>query len=97
MSGVAIQENVEAAVVQLKKVSTEHTIKDCVREAITNFLKDMDGHAGCDLYNLLLDEVEQPLLETVLQFTKGNQTHASEILGINRGTLRKKLRHHGLA
>ena len=98
MSGVALQDDVETAVVQqLKKVSSEHTIKDCVRDAITNFLTDMDGQAGCNLYGLLLEEVEQPLLETVLRFTKGNQTHASEILGINRGTLRKKLRQHGLA
>lgn len=97
MTSVAIREEAESVIVQLKKVSTEHTIKDCVREAITKFLNDMDGHAGCDLYNLLLEEVEQPLLETVLRFTKGNQTHASEILGINRGTLRKKLRQHDLA
>lgn len=97
MNSVAIQQNVEAAVVQLKRESTtENTIKEIVREATTKFLNDMDGHDGCDLYDLMLKEVELPMLETVLRFTKGNQTQASEILGINRGTLRKKLRQHGL-
>ena len=97
MSGVALQQNVEAAVVQLKKTSTtEQNIKECVRAAVDKYLRDLDGHQGCELYDLLMKEVEHPLLESVLKFTKGNQTLASEILGINRGTLRKKLRLHGL-
>jgi Fis family transcriptional regulator len=43
-----------------------------------------------------LSEVEAPLLEVVMQFTGGNQTRAAAILGLNRGTLRKKLRQYGL-
>jgi len=41
-----------------------------------------------------LGEIEQPLLKTLLDYTRGNQSRASEILGINRSTLRKKLRHY---
>ena len=48
------------------------------------------------LYDLVLQEVERPLLETVMHFTHGNQTRAAEVLGINRSTLRKKLRQYGL-
>ncbi|MDH5544677.1 MAG: DNA-binding transcriptional regulator Fis [Gammaproteobacteria bacterium] len=97
MNSVAVQQSVEAAIVQLKKTSTtEQNIKDCVRAAVEKYLRDMDGHQGCELYDLLMKEVEHPLLEGVLKFTRGNQTQASEILGLNRGTLRKKLRLHGL-
>jgi Fis family transcriptional regulator len=49
------------------------------------------------LYDLVLREVEEPLLKAVLDYTEGNQVRAADILGINRGTLRKKLRLHGIA
>ena len=49
-----------------------------------------------DVYNLVLTEVEAPLLETVMNYVKGNQTKASELLGLNRGTLRKKLKQYDL-
>ncbi|MCL4721111.1 MAG: Fis family transcriptional regulator, partial [Gammaproteobacteria bacterium] len=49
-----------------------------------------------DLYELVLGEVEAPLFKTVLTYTGGNQSVAAEILGINRATLRKKLRHYQL-
>jgi Fis family transcriptional regulator len=48
------------------------------------------------LYELVLGEVEPPLLRTVMEYTRGNQSRAAEILGINRGTLRKKLKTYGL-
>ncbi|MFJ2712090.1 DNA-binding transcriptional regulator Fis, partial [Pseudomonas sp. NPDC087346] len=49
-----------------------------------------------DVYNLVLSEVEAPLLESVMNYVKGNQTKASELLGLNRGTLRKKLKQYDL-
>jgi Fis family transcriptional regulator len=48
------------------------------------------------LYDLVLREVEEPLFRTVLNYSSGNQTRAAEVLGINRATLRKKLREFGL-
>ena len=45
---------------------------------------------------MVLAEVEPPLLETVMEYTKGNQTRAAEVLGISRSTLRKKLALYGL-
>jgi Fis family transcriptional regulator len=67
-----------------------------VREALDRYFADLDGHVPGNLYDLLLGEVEKPLLVAVLAHTGGNQTRASEILGINRGTLRKKLQQYGL-
>ncbi|MDH5229027.1 MAG: DNA-binding transcriptional regulator Fis [Gammaproteobacteria bacterium] len=71
-------------------------IRDSIWEALDSFFADMDGHETNNLYNMVLGEVEKPLLERVLRHTRGNQTRASELLGINRGTLRKKLRTYGL-
>jgi Fis family transcriptional regulator len=45
----------------------------------------------------VIGEVEKPLFRAVLNYTDGNQSRAAEILGINRGTLRKKMRNHRLA
>ena len=57
----------------------------------------MNGHRPAHLYNMVLREVEEPLLKAVLDYTDGNQLRAADILGINRGTLRKKLKQFGLS
>ncbi|MCH9026031.1 MAG: Fis family transcriptional regulator [Proteobacteria bacterium] len=56
----------------------------------------LNGHQPKALYELVIGQVEKPLLRTVLDYAEGNQSLAADILGINRGTLRKKLRRHGL-
>jgi len=68
----------------------------CVRTALKRYFQDLNGHRPVGLYQLVLAEVERPLLEAVMAFTRGNQSQAAEVLGINRNTLRKKLRHYGL-
>jgi len=67
-----------------------------VRAALENYFYALEGERPVNLYKLVLGEVEPPLLETVLRYTRGNQTKAAEILGINRSTLRKKLKQYGL-
>jgi Fis family transcriptional regulator len=67
-----------------------------VAAVIDNYFENLDGHKVCDLYRLVISEVERPLLQRVLHHAGGNQTRAAEILGINRATLRKKLRQHGI-
>ena len=47
-------------------------------------------------FELVMAEVEAPLMESVMAYTQGNQTKASIVLGLNRGTLRKKLKMYGL-
>jgi Fis family transcriptional regulator len=64
--------------------------------ALEAYLAQLAGHDPQDLYRLVLGEVEAPMLEAVLAHTGGNQTRAAAVLGMNRGTLRKKLRLYGL-
>ena len=68
-----------------------------VRKALKEYFKDLDGEKPCSgMYDMVMDCVEKPLLEMVLEHVGGNQTHASEMLGINRNTLRKKMLQHGI-
>lgn len=65
-------------------------------QALKTYFANLNGHKPGELYDLVLGEVEPPLLRTVMDYTRGNQSRAAEILGINRGTLRKKLKTYGL-
>ncbi|UCB55120.1 MAG: DNA-binding transcriptional regulator Fis [Thiotrichales bacterium] len=67
-----------------------------VKHSIRRYLYELDGTQPHDMYDLVLRQVEQPLLEAILEHTKGNQSKAAEYLGLNRGTLRKKLRTYNL-
>ncbi|MCU7940501.1 MAG: DNA-binding transcriptional regulator Fis [gamma proteobacterium symbiont of Bathyaustriella thionipta] len=80
-----------------KDESCNSILRDCVRSVLTSYIDDLDGHAINDLYQLVLAEVETPLLETILEHTRGNQSKAAQILGINRGTLRKKLKQYNIS
>ena len=71
-------------------------LRDYTEQALQKYFGDLNGHRPGDLYEMVLGEVEEPLFKTVLDYTKGNQSVAAEILGINRATLRKKLRHYQL-
>jgi Fis family transcriptional regulator len=66
-------------------------IADCVRRALERYFKDLDGAKPRTIYDMVLKNVERPMLETVLMHAEGNQTIAAEMLGINRNTLRKKI------
>jgi Fis family transcriptional regulator, factor for inversion stimulation protein len=68
----------------------------CVTDALARYFTALDGELPVDLYELVMTEVERPLLEFVMQELGGNQSRAAEILGLNRGTLRKKLSQHRL-
>ena len=65
-------------------------------ECLHSYFANLNGHKPGDLYQLVMGEVEKPLFRAVLGYTKGNQSEAAEILGINRGTLRKKLKTYKL-
>jgi Fis family transcriptional regulator len=67
-----------------------------VRRAIEGYFKDLDGERARGVYDMVIHCVEKPLLESVLHRVQGNQTHAAEMLGINRNTLRKKMKTHGI-
>ncbi len=65
-------------------------------EALRGYLNSLNGHKPVALYRLVMTEVEKPMFKAVLEYADGNQSQAAEILGINRGTLRKKLETYDL-
>ena len=67
-----------------------------VKQAVNAYFKDLNGHHPVKLYELVLSEVERPLLEVVMNHSKGNLSKAAQVLGLNRATLRKKLKKYGL-
>lgn len=71
-------------------------LRDVTEQALKDYFKNLNGDAPVELYDFVLREVELPLFRCVMDFTRGNQSRAADILGINRGTLRKKLKNYGL-
>lgn len=71
-------------------------LSNAVQKAVANYLQQLNGQDVNDLYELVLSELERPLLEEVMKYTRGNQTRAANLMGINRGTLRKKLKKYGM-
>jgi Fis family transcriptional regulator len=67
-----------------------------VRESLERYFDELNGQAPNELYDLVLSEIEQPLLEVVMTQTRGNISKAAEFLGLNRATLRKKLQKYGI-
>ena len=78
-------------------VIEESEVAACLRRSLNRYFKDLDGEQPTKIYDMVLSAMEKPLLIYILDHADGNQTRAAEILGINRNTLRKKLREHGLS
>ena len=76
-------------------MSKEH-IQDVILQSLQEYFDDIDGQKPTDVYNMIMRTVEKPVLMAVMAHAKNNQSHAAEMLGINRNTLRKKLLEHGL-
>ncbi len=76
-------------------MSKEH-IQDVILQSLQEYFDDLDGQKPTDVYNMIMRTVEKPVLMAVMVHAKNNQSHAAEMLGINRNTLRKKLLEHGL-
>ena len=90
---------VDAVVTTISPSATDassQTLRECVKEAMSSYFQQLGGHPTGELYKMVMAEVEEPLFRSVLEYTGGNQSKASELLGINRGTLRKKLKMYGL-
>lgn len=67
-----------------------------VQKAVREYFVQLDGHSGGHLYELVLSQIEAPLFKTTLEHCAHNQSKASKILGISRGTLRKKMQTYGI-
>jgi nitrogen regulation protein NR(I) len=71
-----------------------YSIKDFLEEKLKHYLKDMTNISNCNLYNTVMSEVEKALISLVLKETNGNQLKTAKVLGINRNTLRSKIKEY---
>ncbi len=76
--------------------SGEGILSRQVSDSLDQYFRALNGHKPKRLYSMVLEQVEEPLLVAVMRYSEGNQSRAAEILGLNRGTLRKKLKNYGL-
>ena len=74
----------------------ETSLRNAVTASVRRYLAELDGQISTDVYQMVLAEIEAPLLEEIMAYTRNNQTKASIMLGLNRGTLRKKLKQYHL-
>lgn len=88
-----------APTIALAEESEPFSLRQAVERSMSVYLADIeedDEDLVTNLYELVLSEIEAPLIEAVLTHTGGNQSRASTMLGLNRGTLRKKMKQYGL-
>ena len=72
-------------------MSRPNELADCVKRSLERYFKDMDGEKPTSIYEMVLKNIEKPMIETVLGKANGNQTLAAEMLGINRTTLYSRM------
>lgn len=75
---------------------SKDNIQDVVKKSLEKYFRDLGEMQPHNVYEMVVFTVEKPMLEAVMARANGNQSHAAEMLGINRNTLRKKLQQHGL-
>ena len=73
------------------------TLREHVKNTIGRYLQDMGNTAPENLYQMLLAEIEPPLIEEILKCTGGNQSRAADMLGITRNTLRTKMQRYSIS
>lgn len=71
-------------------------LQDHVQEHLDRYFSELGNTAPNNVYNLVLQQVEKPMLEVVLQQMRYNQSKTAAVLGMSRGTLRKKMKAYGL-
>lgn len=72
------------------------TLGNHVLNSMEDYFFKLDGGQTTNLYNLVLEEIEDPLFKSVMKYTKNNQSNAASILGISRVTLRKKIKQYNI-
>lgn len=72
------------------------TLQQAVRDTLKNYFTNIGTEQPVDFYAILLEEIERPLLEVLIHQTDYNQVKMANILGLSRGTLRKKLKQYGM-
>jgi Fis family transcriptional regulator len=81
---------------ELISTMSKKNIQDCIKDNLEGYFHDLRGAEPFAVYDMVVNAVERPMLEVVMQRAEGNQSRAAEWLGINRNTLRRKLIEHKL-
>ncbi len=81
----------------LKALNNDKPLRKHTEEALQQYFASLNGDRPGNLYQLVLGEIEEPLFKAVMEYTRGNQSQAAGILGLNRGTLRKKLKTYSIS
>ena len=77
--------------------NTGDLVSDCIKKNMSKYFDQLNTHSATGLHQLVMSEVEKPLLESVMQHTQKNQSKAAQVLGMSRSTLRKKLSQYNLS
>lgn len=77
-------------------MNRSNEIAESIHRTLDQYFRDLDGEKPSAIYEMVIRNVERPMLEFVLRQANGNQTVAAEMLGINRNTLRRKLTEYEL-
>ena len=80
----------------MSKITLPSHVSSTVRDALQNALDGLGDQEASNVYRLVLDEVERPMMEVMMRYTHNNQSKAAQCMGINRATLRTKLKRHNL-
>ncbi len=80
----------------MNQKNSNRFLSEFVSQAMKDYFKKIDGYPIDNVYNLVIGEVEKPLIEETIKYCKGNQSKASELLGLSRGTLRKKMKQYNI-
>ena len=90
------QQAITEAVFEVSTEKSHRPLHECIATALKDYFHHLDGHEPDNLYQMVLQEMEEPLLRAVLEHTRSNQSRAAIMLGLNRGTLRKKMKQYNL-
>lgn len=88
--------NAIETIINENKIENNKTLKEYVHFVMKNYFANVGNQVPNNIYEMVLAQIEPPLLQAVLDFTRGNQSKAAILLGLSRGTLRKKLKCYGL-
>ena len=92
----SLKETLVDAAAEVSESGNGGSLRSEVQRSLSRYFEQLDGQPVSDLYEMVINEVEAPLFAAVMQYTQNNQSKASITLGLNRGTLRKKLKQYGL-
>lgn len=92
---INVEEDLRDAHGQSVEVAQKAALSAAVKQVMEKYFQNSEALAITDLYDVFLAEVEVPFLEQIMRHTRGNQSKAAALLGLSRGTLRKKLKMHG--